>query len=209
MAPEAKPKGKILREEVIPARGKVALEVKKGQVLRVIDIQGKQVGDFLCFNLNRLEEKLSPPNTILLNKTIYLTKGHSLYSDESGKMMTIIEDTAGRHDILAGACSRFTNLVRYGIPDTPNCRDNFAAALAPYGIKWKDVPYNLNIFMNVPVEADGHTEIKEPTDKAGDFIDLRADMDCLAALSCCPQENNPCNAYKAKPLKIILYEPQG
>lgn len=206
MKSEEKIPGKIIKEIIMEPGGRLALEVRKEQVVRIVDIEGKQVADFVCFNLDRVEEKLSPPNTLVLNKTIRLTRGHSLYSDEASKMMTIIEDTVGLHDIIAGACSKYTNFVRYGEKDTPNCRDNFATALAPYGIKWKDIPYNLNIFMNVPVEPDGSTYIKEPISKAGDYIDLQANMNCLVAISNCPQTRNPVNAYRLKPLKVILYE---
>lgn len=200
--------GQVIRDVVLPPAGHLAVEVAKGQVVRVIDLEGQQVADFLCFNRHRLEERLSPPNTVLLNRTIRLTTGHSLFSDEAGRMMTIIADTGGLHDILAGACSRFTNEFRYGVPDTPNCRDNFAAALAPYGLRWKDIPYNLNVFMHVAVEPDGTTEIREPISKAGDFIDLRADMDCLVAISNCPQVRNPCNAFRLKPLQVVVYAPR-
>lgn len=201
-------KGVVIREIAVEPGGYLAIEVKKGQVLRIIDMEGHQVADFVCFNLHRLEERLSPQNTIMLNKSIRFTTGHSLFSDEAGKMFTVIEDTAKVHDLLAGACSRYTNYYRYGAENTPNCRDNLARAVEPYGLKWKDIPYNLNVFMNVPIRDDGTVTIEEPVDKAGDYIDLRADMDVLAALSNCPQVLNPCNSWKLKPLKVILYEPE-
>jgi len=200
--------GKILDDRVIEPRGHYAREMPQGDVLRVIDVEGQQVADFLMFNSKRLEEKLSPPNTVNLNRQVFPGVGYSLYSDEAGKLMTIIADTCGVHDMLAGACSRFTNAVRYGVPDTPNCRDNFAAALAPWGLSWKDIPYNMNVFMNCPIQADGTYTIEEPKSKAGDYIDFKADMDVLVALSNCPQERNPCNAFKLKPLRVIHYKPE-
>lgn len=105
------------------------------------------------------------------------------------------------HDILAGACSRFTNEYRYGVTDTPNCRDNLAAAVGPWGIGWKEVPYTLNVFMNCPVTAEGGYSMEEPTSKA----DFRADMDVLVAISNCPQERNKCNAFKLTRLRAIHY----
>jgi urea carboxylase-associated protein 1 len=199
--------GNVIQEDVLPPGRPWAGPVRKGQVIRLIDIEGQQVGDFVCFNLDRLDEKFSPPNTANLNRTIRLTAGNTLYSDEASKMFTIIADTVGLHDVLAGACSRFTNLVRYGVPDTANCRDNFAEALAPHGIGWKDVPYAFNIFMNVPIGADASMTIAEPISRAGDYIDLRADMDCLVAISNCPQTRNACNAGTLKPLRVVVYEP--
>lgn len=200
--------GRIVLEHVMPPGAPWAAPVLKGQVLRLIDVEGQQVGDFVCFNLNRVEEKFSPPNTANLNRTIRVTTGNVLYSDEAGAMFTIVADTVGLHDVLAGACSKYTNYVRYGVKDSPNCRDNFAQVLAPRGIKWKDVPYAFNIFMNVPIGADNSMSIREPVSKAGDYIDLRAEMDCLAAISNCPQTRNPCNAGRLKPLKVLVYEPR-
>jgi uncharacterized protein YcgI (DUF1989 family) len=135
-----------------------------------------------------------------------LTTGHVLYSDEASKMFTIVADTVGLHDVLAGACSRFTNFVRYGVPESPNCRDNFAEALASYGIGWKDVPYAFNIFMNVPIGQDNSMSIVEPISKAGDYIDLRAEMDTVVAISNCPQTRNACNAYRLTPMRVLVCE---
>ncbi len=200
--------GKILNDMIIEPRGHYAGEVKKGEVFRIIDIEGQQVADFLCFNLARPDEKLSPHNTLLLNNQIFPCKGYTLFSDEAGKLMTITEDTCGTHDMVAGACSRFTNEYRYGEKDLPNCRDNFAAALEPWGIPWKLIPYNMNVFMNCPIQPDGTYTIEEPKSRAGDYVDFTADMDVLVAMSNCPQERNKCNAFRVKPMRVIHYRPE-
>jgi uncharacterized protein YcgI (DUF1989 family) len=198
--------GRILDDKIIDPRGNYAGEVRKGEVFRIIDVEGQQVAGFLCFNLNRLEEKLSPPNTVNLNGQIHPCEGYTLSSDEAGKLMTITADTCGTHDMIAGACSRFTNELRYGEKDTPNCRDNFAAAV--WGITWTQIPYNMNVFMNCPVQSDGTFTIEEPNSKAGNYVDFRADMDVLVAMSNCPQERNKCNAFKLKPMRVIHYRPE-
>lgn len=207
MSDPATIKGEILDDKVIDPRGHYAGEIKTGEVFRIIDIEGEQVADFLCLNLKRLEEKLSPHNTVLLNGRVFPEVGYSLYSDEAGKMMTITADTCGVHDMIAGACSRFTNEYRYNIPDLPNCRDNFAAALAPWGITWKQIPYNMNVFMNCPIQPDGRYSIELPQSKPGDYVDFTSDMDVVVAMSNCPQERNKCNNFKVKPMRVIHYRP--
>jgi uncharacterized protein YcgI (DUF1989 family) len=199
--------GHIVFQKTIEPRGYWAGEIKKGEVLRVVDLEGQQVAGLLCFNLHRFEEKLSSPNTLGLNRQIYPGLGYTLYSDEAGAMLTFTADTCGTHAMIAGACSRFMNERRYGVKDTPNCRDNFAAAVADWGITWKDIPYPLNIFMNVPVQPDGRYEIDFPKSKAGDFVDLTADMDLLIAISNCPQDRNKVNAFKLTRLQLIHYRP--
>ena len=204
---EASVPGTVVADRLIEPRGHYACEVRKGEVFRIVDVEGRQVADFLCFNLHRLEEKLSPHNTLLLNNQVFPGVGYTLYSDEAGAMMTMTADTNGTHDIIAGACSRFTNQFRYGVEGTPNCRDNFAAALEPWGISWKQIPYNINVFMNCPIQPDGTFTIELPSSKAGDYVDFTAEMDVLAAMSNCPQERNKCNAFNPTPMRAIHYRP--
>ena len=201
------PPNNIVERRIIEPRGRYARYVYEGQVIRIVDLEGQQVPDFLCFNRANPVEKLSVNNTLLLNKTIYITTGHRLYSTHCNPMFSITADTCGRHDLICGSCSEYSNAVRYGVRGTPNCRSNFIEALAPYGMAEAEIPYSFNIFMNAPVAQDGTIEIAEPLSKPGDYIDLCADMDCLVAISNCPQERNPCNAFRPSALEFILYEP--
>jgi urea carboxylase-associated protein 1 len=197
---------RILRDEKVAPAGHFATEVRKGQVLRIIDLEGQQVADLVTFNARNLSEKLSVMNCVNLNKQVFPRVGYVLYSDEANAMMTIIADTCGVHDMLAGACSRFTNEARYGVKDTRNCRDNLAEAVKPWGIAARDVPFNMNVFMNCPIGPDGSWSIQAPRSRAGDHVDFRAEMDVLVAFSNCPQIHNACNAFRLKPLKAVIYE---
>jgi hypothetical protein len=197
---------RVIRDETVSPAGHFAAEIRKGQVLRIVDVEGQQVADLVTVNARNLAEKLSVMNTINLNKQVFPRVGYVLYSDEASPMMTIIADTCGVHDMLAGACSRFTNERRYGVKDSKNCRDNLAAALEPWGIGWKDVPFNMNVFMNCPIGNDGNWSIQAPRSKAGDSIDFRAEMDVIAAFSNCPQIYNACNAFRLKPLRAVIYD---
>jgi urea carboxylase-associated protein 1 len=194
-----------LRDELLEPRGRTAFEVSAGQTVRVIDVEGQQVADLVCFRRQDRAEKLSVHNTALIQGSVYISTGHVLLSDRCRKLMTITADTCGRHDLLAGSCSEGTNRVRYGVADTANCRSNFEQALKPFGIPLKEIPYSFNIFMNVPIEANGAMSIQEPISKAGDFIELRADDDLIVAISNCPQERNPCNAFKPTSLRVTVY----
>jgi hypothetical protein len=196
--------GPIVRDEMLPARGRTAFAVDRGQTVRVVDVDGQQVADFVCFSRPDTSEKLSVHNTALIQGTIHISTGHLLLSDRCGTLMTITADTCGLHDLLAGSCSEGTNRWRYGVADTPNCRSNFEAALRPFGIPLQEVPYSFNIFMNVPI-VDGKIGIQEPVSKAGDHVDLRAETDLLVAISNCPQERNPCNAYNPTRLRVVVF----
>jgi uncharacterized protein len=197
---------RIVEDLVLSPRAPIVREVRAGQTLRVTDREGQQVGDLIAFALDDLAEKFWISNTIRLNETVYVTKGHVLYSELSRPMLTITEDSCGRHDLLAGSCNAEIDKVRYGVDDHRGCVENFLSVLTPYGITRKDIPMSLNLFMNCPVQPDGHWGIVTPASKAGDHIDLRAEMDLLVALSNCPQDLNPCNAGEVKPLGFTLLE---
>ncbi len=196
----------IASEEMIAPRGGTVFKIATGQVCRVIDVEGKQVADFVCFNLHDFVDKLSVENTQLLNGTLFLTTGHHLYSTKATQLMTITADTVGVHDLISGSCSAYTNAFRYGVRGTPNCRSNFERVLKPYGIPLAEIPYSFNIFMNTPISPEGKTGIQEPKSKPGDYIDLRANLDLLIAISNCPQERNPCNGWNPTTLQVVVYE---
>jgi uncharacterized protein len=199
--------GRVLFETTLPPRGYIAREIACGEVLRVVDLEGRQVGDLIAFNRADMGEKFWISNTVRLNGTVFVTTGHVLYSELSRPMFTIVADTCGRHDLLAGSCNAEIDKVRYGVDAHFGCVENFLAALSPYGIARRDIPMSLNLFMNCPVEAGGAWTIATPVSKAGDYIDLRAEMDCVLALSNCPQDLNPCNGGRLKPLRLVIYRP--
>lgn len=199
--------GKVVKEVTIPAREYLALEVKKGQIVRFIDIEGQQVVDVSVFNLHDLEERSSAEATRLLNATWRIREGHSIYSQRCNKMYTIIDDKIGKNP-MGGFCTEETNWARYGIRGTRNCRDNLAMAVARYGLTKKDIQEdgNIGLMMDLTPLPDGGYAIREPVKEPGRYVDLLAEMDLLVAISNCPQERNPCNAFNPKPLKAVVYE---
>jgi len=199
--------GTILKEWVIPAREYSAFTIRQGRTLRFVDIEGKQVPDLVCFNERDLTEHLNMGNSLLLNKRRELRQGDVLYSVACNPMMSIVGYSNEESYAYGPMCSEELNRIRYGVPGTRNCRNNFAMALAPHGFNQRQIPNAFVPFMRVEVEPDGSMEIKEPTTRAGDFYDLRAEMDLLVAVSNCPQERNPCNGFKPTPMGMIIYEP--
>lgn len=196
----------IARDDVIPAEGWAAFPLYQSQMLRITDLEGKQVTDLICFDMHDPEDKLSVHSTLIFNGTISITRGHTLFSTKARRMLTIVDDTVGVHDLIAGSCSAESNEYRYGVRNTPSCRGNFEAALAPHSIPPREIPFSFSIFMSLPVAADGTTAIQESPSRPGDHIDLRADMDLLVALSSCPQRRNACNGFNPSPIRVTIYE---
>lgn len=182
-----------------------AFILKRGQVLRIIDPMGEQVSDLMAFNEHDLDEVLSSGRSIDYANTIYLTTGHILYSNRSTPMFTILEDQVGRHDFLLTPCSPETFQIIYGNHSThPSCFMNLVDNLAPFGIQPDRIPTTFNIFMNVTIGHDGELTIGPPLSKAGQFIDLRAEMDMVVGVTACSAELS--NNHAFKPIDIEIRE---
>ncbi len=179
---------------VIPPRSGTALTLAAGERLTLVDLQGEQVADLLCYNQHDVGEVLSSGRTLDYAETIFLTTGHPLYSNRSRVMFTITEDEVGRHDFLLTPCSRDTFRIIYGDTDPHRgCFGNLAAALAPYGIGEDAIPTTFNVFMNVAVDGDtGAIRVLPPLSRAGQKIVLEAKMDLIVGLTACSalQSNN-------------------
>src|SRR6266540_1964037 len=117
-------KADLTEEIVLDPGAHLAREMKRGQVLRVTDLEGQQVADLVAFAAEDLAEKLWTSNTIRLNGTVFVTTGDVLYSELSRPMLTIVEDTCGRHDLMAGSCNAEIDRVRYGVEDHRGCVEN-------------------------------------------------------------------------------------
>lgn len=195
-------------DHVIPAKAHWAAEMTAGETLRIIDLEGQQAVDLICYNRDDLAEKFWAAHTAKLNKTIYVSEGHVLYSDRAHPMMTITGDRVGVNDLICGSCSYDLDVFRYGREKAKKgCMDNFAESIAPWGLRRADIPMCFNIFLNYPVRAEGFVSLEdtEPPSKAGDFMDLRAEMDLLVSISNCPQENNPCTGFNPTPLRVQIF----
>jgi uncharacterized protein YcgI (DUF1989 family) len=185
---------------IIPPRSGVAFILNKGQRLKVVDMEGEQVSDLVCYNLHDKAEHLSSGRTIDYAETIFLTTGHPFYSNRSNIMFEMIEDTVGRHDFLLTPCSADTFRIIYGHTHPHRgCFGNLAAAFAPYGIAPDNIPISFNVFMHVTVDGDnGKVSVLPPKSKAGDHILIEARMDLLVGLTACSAEMS--NNYAFKPI---------
>ena len=201
--------GTIIGDDVSePGANYYVRVVEKGTRLRIIDLHGQQAVDFLCFDAADRQVRYNAANSVKLNETLYLSTGFKLYSDTAEVLMTLTQDTVGKHDTIGGACSNQVNYLRYGIRNTCSCRDNFIAALKSVGLEPRDIHANINFFMHVPVAPSGRTGIREGRSRPGDFVELTANKDVLVVMSNCPQLYNPCSGWNPTPIRIIAWRPK-
>lgn len=193
-----------MRQRLAPQSG-TAFELRRGQILRVIDPLGEQVADLIAYARADQSEWLSSGRTLDYNNTIYQTAGHALYSNRSRVMLTIVTDTVGRHDFLYTPCSPETFSIIYKTEaHHPSCFENLVGGLHQFGIGPDAIPTTFNIFMNVEVSPSGELTINPPRSRAGDHIALRAEMDLIVGLTACSAEMSNNGSFKP-----IAYEISG
>jgi urea carboxylase-associated protein 1 len=198
--------GKILLDEIVPARAPWSAVVAQGDILTIVDVGGNQSADCLLYNARDTTERYSVPDTIAWSGNVYVRTGTVLRSNEGNPLATVVANEIDRQDTIGGACGKESNTLRYGHHTAAEhgCRENFLAEAARYGMGARDLVSNLNWFMNVPVEADGTLGIVDGISGPGKRVAFRAEMDILVLVSNCPQLNNPCNDFNPTPLRMIV-----
>lgn len=184
--------------------------LKRGETLRMVDLEGNQAADTLFFNADDVHERYSASDTIREQGNVFISAGTRILSDLCRPMLTITADTVGRHDTLGGACATESNTVRYALEKKSMhaCRDSYLLAVAEnehYGLTKRDIGHNINFFMNVPVTSDGGLTFADGMSAPGKYVEMRAEMNVIVLISNCPQLNNPCNAYNPTPIEVLIW----
>ena len=184
----------------IPARRGRAAFLSQGQSVRVVNTHGQQVVDTWAFRRDDLTEFMSMEHSRTSTGRIIPKVGQSMTTNRRRPILSLVEDTSGGiHDTLLAACDRYRYelLGCEGYHD--NCTDNLAAALAELGLTPPETPSPWNLFMNIPVAPDGSVSFEPPVSKPGDYLTLRAEMDCIVVFSACPQDMVPINGFDCVP----------
>ena len=195
----------VLEDTVVGAGLPWSGRIDRGEHLVLVDLEGQQAIDFLCYDAHDPQERYHAPNTVKLQGNIYLGPGSVLWSVRARKMMTLVEDTCGGHDTIFGCCSFELDDVRYGQRNPRACQQNFESELARHGLDATAVVPNVNFFMRVPVQADGSAAIEDGRSKPGDHVTLRAERDVLVVISNCPEALNPATGAGPTPVRAIRY----
>jgi urea carboxylase-associated protein 1 len=184
--------------------------VQRGQVFRIVDLEGNQAADTLFYDAHDPKNRYSAVDTVREQGNIYLTTGTKLLSTDGDVLMTIVADTCGRHDTLGGACAAESNQVRYALDKKHMhaCRDTFllVAACCTKDLGKRDITANVNFFMNVPVTPEGKLTFEDGVSGPGRYVEMRAERDVRVLISNCPQLNNPCNGYDPTPIRVLIWD---
>lgn len=182
--------------QTIPARRGKATHLAKGQSLRIVNTHGSQVVDTWAFTADMLTEFMSMEHTRATLLRLVPRPGDGLYTNRRRRILTMTEDTTrGDHDTLMAACDS-ERYILLGVKEYhDNCTDNLFAAMQALGLTPPECPSPLNLFMRIPWTQDGTLSFEAPTSTPGDYVVLRAELDCVVAMSCCPQDLLPVNGH--------------
>lgn len=194
-----------MKEYIIEKQTGRAFELKKGESISVIDIEGKQVADFFAVNANNYNEFFSAGVTVDCKESLLITKDDVLYTNMYHPMFTIIQDDVGVHDMMIPCCRPemyehfYNNSERHS-----NCFDNINQILQEFGVPRFNTLQPMNIFMNTSIIPDKTIVINPPLSKPGDRITLKAEMDVIVCISACSVSEGSCNNWECKPVKVVI-----
>lgn len=201
----------VLYEDELAGACHWSLRMRRGTILRLIDKEGEANVGMLFYNPENLLEKYNAPDTLKCQHTFRLTKGHCLYSDMGRIFCSVIDDSVGWHETVCANTTKKSVAEKWGEHNYQEYRndwqkngyDSFLVELAKYGLGKKDMAANLNLFSKVEVNEAGNLQYVPGNSKAGDYIELRFEMDTLVLLHTCPHPLNPASEY---PRKAIQYQ---
>ena len=202
-APEA-PNARLT--EKVPGAWYTTLHLKVGEVLRLVP-GGASTVSLAAWALPDTTERLCLPDTVKLQWTTDLTKGRVIFSDMGRVMLSLVEDSSGAHDVLTGGSTPET-VADYSGDARRNTRDNMLLAAAKLGLDRRDIPAVLNLFAPVRVDAEGRFTWRPAMLAAGDWVDLRAEIDLCIALSNCRHPLDPAAAEVPPDLSVICLPAQ-
>lgn len=194
---------KYHQTKTLAARSGTALHLAKGQKIKVINVQGHQVVDTWAFNANDVGEFVSMAHTRAMNNRIYIGEGETLFSNQRRAVLTLEQDTsASRHDTLIAACDRYRYKLLGATGYHDNCTDNLYRAMRDLNLQPPVCPSPLNLWMIIPVDDSGDIQWSEPKLEKDDYVVLRAEMDCIVVMSCCPQDMVNIHGQGAQPADV-------
>ena len=192
----------------------LSYDVKQGEYIQVIDVQGRQCSDFLAFHAAKLQQGLERGLDATVTRTLmgqaYPTPGlqGKFYDLDMDPLVEVIRDTVGRHDTFALACQAkyYEDL---GYPGHINCTDNFNTALERYTVAPRKGWEALNFFYNTAFDSNMQLVSDEPWSRPGDYVMMRAMTDLVCASSACPDDVDPSNAWEVTDVHVRVYSPQN
>lgn len=208
--PSHRKEEEAIYKTMIPAGDGWMHPLMKGQVLRIVDLEGNQGLDFLCYDLHNPEDHYSATQTIVRQKKLYINAGTVLVTESGKELLKMVADTCTCHDTMGGACATESNTVRYGhhTLHMKTCRDTFIMEISEHADQYSkvDLVPNVNLFAQILKLPDGRFEFLDGISEPGSYIEFEAINDTMILISNCPQINNPCSGYAPTTNHVLIFD---
>lgn len=195
----------IIHSETIPGGWYTTFTIAAGHGLRLVNTSATGGVSLFAWNARDTSERYNSADTVKIQWTAELRKGRVLFSDMGRILFSIVEDTTGAHDTIVGGSTPASNARKYGRADLRSTRGNMLLAAAKHGLGLRDLAPVITFFAPVAVGEDGALLWRGGVVKAGDFVDLRAELDLIVAVSNCPHPLAPDTAFEPGPVEAILH----
>lgn len=209
------PPGEVKEEIHIPRGTAVAYEVSPGDLIQIIDAEGRQCSDFMALNADELaagrECRLDSTVTRTMVGGAYPAPGlfDKFYDGGMRPMLEVVQDTVGRHDTFALACTA-RGYENRGFFGHANCSDNISDVFSPYGIKRRDAWPAINFFFNSQILPDDNRLTSgEAWSRPGDYVLMRALGAMVCATTACPDDIDPINGWNPSDIFVRLCKPNA
>ena len=207
--PPGVPCADVVWDETLDAGDYGSRVLRRGTRVRLVDLDGDACANVILHNADHPVERLNVADTVKVQWNAYLGPGRLLLSDMGRVLMSVTADAAGRHDTFCGASNEASNARKYGRGENhgpfPSARDRFALALAKHGLGRRDIPPGINFFKHVKVEAEGSLMFGAAAGPAGEYVELRAEMNVLLVVANTPHVLDPRTTYTASPLRVLAW----
>lgn len=195
-----------INEILVPGGYAKAFEASKGQLVKIIDLEGQQVADLIAFNKSNYKERLSPSHTYIKNLSLKIKEGDIMRSTLRNPIFEVIEDTGKNHDLLMPACDERRYSVDYGVENHRSCVSNYEEVLIDYNINRDSFENPVNLFQKTNIDTEGNMKQETGASKAGDYIVLKCLQDLIISVSACPMDVNPIGGDRITDILIQVFE---
>ena len=194
-----------MKETIVQSQSGIHIWLAAGEVIKLIDLEGRQVADFFAINALDSHEIFSPGVTIDCNASLAVTKDDSLFTNLYHEMFKIVDDSVGRHDLIHPCCrpEMYDHFYQNGLNHS-NCLEIINALVEEIGLPTYDIIAPLNIFMNTEIESTGKIHVQAPLSRPGDYVTLKTLMPVHIFIAACSVSESECNGGRCTPIKVIV-----
>jgi urea carboxylase-associated protein 2 len=194
----------VISREQVPAGWYATVRLKRGEALRIVDESGRSSVSLVGWREEDTSERINCADTVKVQWSVAISKGRVILSDMGRVFVSLIEDTGGAHDVMVGGSTPASTQAAYGAT-LRNSQENFLVAAAKIGLGLRDIPPCVTFFAPVTLDEKGRFLWKSEKKCAGDFVDLRAEMNLVLVLSNCAHPLDPARPAASGPIKLIRF----